>query len=254
MNLNDFNNLKKSNINDVKKYFSEDLINLKELNKIVLRYSLPFFDNEENDTIYLTKKPLKNERIVWENNSSIIILFDAILTLFSEANYLGCKFLHRSIYEFLIINNHLILTNDSEYINNWMMGKDVKIVKNILKRTDNKNKNELIEFWVHLSKQSHASIKTTKSGLDISETYGEHISNIWTTYILLYLYNYQLRELYFPYMQSTFKNLGIDSKLPYEKDQFSVKDKIKVLEKENNKKKLFDFIDAFKYKWKLNEK
>lgn len=253
MNLYDFYNLKRSNINDVKNHFSDDLNNLRELNKVLLRYSLPFFDNEENDTIYLTKTPLKNEIIVWENNSSIILLFDAILTLFSQANYLGCKFLYRSIYEFLIINNHLILTNDSDYVNDWIMAKDVKIVKNILKRTNNKNKNELIEFWIHLSKHSHASIKTTKSGLDISETYGEHISNIWTTYILLYLYNYQLRELYFPYMQSIFKKLGVNSKLPYKNDLFKIKDKIRILERENNREKLFVFIDAFKFKWKLNK-
>lgn len=253
MNLYDFYNLKRSNINDVKNHFSDDLNNLRELNKVLLRYSLPFFDNEENDTIYLTKTPLKNEIIVWENNSSIILLFDAILTLFSQANYLGCKFLYRRIYEFLIINNHLILTNDSDYVNDWIMAKDVKIVKNILKRTNNKNKNELIEFWIHLSKHSHASIKTTKSGLDISETYGEHISNIWTTYILLYLYNYQLRELYFPYMQSIFKKLGVNSKLPYKNDLFKIKDKIRILERENNREKLFVFIDVFKFKWKLNK-
>ena len=90
------------------------------------------------------------------------------------------------------MNNHLILTEDSKFVENWISGKDVKIVKNILKRTDNQYKNELIEFWVQLSKGSHASIKTTQNGLDLNETFGEYVSNIWTTYILLYLYNYQL--------------------------------------------------------------
>ena len=251
MILEDFLNIKEDNIEEIKFHFSDKIDNLNELYKILLKYSIPFFDNEENDTLYLTKPLQRNEIIIWENNSSIILLFDAILTLIADANYLGVKFLQRSIYEFLIVNNHLILTEDSKFVENWISGKDVKIVKNILKRTDNQYKNELIEFWVQLSKGSHASIKTTQNGLDLNETFGEYVSNIWTTYILLYLYNYQFRVLYFPYMQSTFDKLDIKTKLPYKSDWFLKKDRIKELERENNKEKLYLFIKAFKKKWKL---
>ena len=52
-------------------------------------------------------------------------------------------------------------------------------------------------------------------------------------------------------MQSTFDKLDIKTKLPYKSDWFLKKDRIKELERENNKEKLYLFIKAFKKKWKL---
>lgn len=255
MTIDDFLDIKAQNILEVERFFSAKIKNLKELNLVLLKYSIPFYNNDENDFLYYGENTLErqNQIIIFENNNSLILLFDGILTLLSDANYLGVKMLQRSIFEFLIVNNHLILTKDFEYVSDWINGKDIKIVKKILKRTDNKNSSELIRFWVLLSKQSHASPKTTQSGLDMNETYGEYIGNIFTTYILLYFYNYQLRQLYFPFMQSVYKHMDVKINQPYKSDWFKKKDKILELERPNNNEKLYELIEAFEYKWKLKK-
>lgn len=255
MTLDDFLEIKNQNISDVERFFSVKVQNLNELYKVLLKYSIPFFKNDHNDFLYTGKNTLKrqNEIIVFENNSSLILLFDGILTLLSDANYLAVKMLQRSIFEFLIVNNHLILTRDFKYVESWVNGKDIKIVKNILKRTNNKKSKELIDFWVVLSKQSHASSRTTQSGLDMNETYGEYIDNIFTTYMLLYFYNHQLRELYFPYMKSVYSDMDIKVRIPYKSNWFEKKDKIRELERPYNNPKLYELVDAFKFKWKLEK-
>ncbi|MEE9364028.1 MAG: hypothetical protein V3U92_15610 [Cellulophaga sp.] len=255
MTIDDFLKIKHQNISDVERFFSDKIKNLNELHLVLLKYSIPFFKNDENDLLYYGETTLErqNEIIIFENNSSLFLLFDGILTLLADANYLAIKMLQRSIFEFLIVNNHLILTQDFKYVDNWVNGKDIKIVKNILKRTDNEKSSDLIRFWVTLSKQSHASPMTTQSGLDMNETYGEYIDNIFTTYILLYFYNYQLRELYFPFMQSVYKKMDINIKIPYKSDWFKKKDLIRELERPNNNENLYQLIEAFEYKWKLKK-
>ena len=250
-----FNDIKDDNIFDVEVHFSEKLKNLEELKLILSKYSLPFFKNDNNDLIYYHngEKTNSKEIIVFDNNTSLMFLFDGIITLLFSANPISVKFLQRSVFEFLVVNNHLILTDDEIYIKKWIERKDIKIVKTLLKRTDNPYSKELIDFWVNLSKQSHASLATTNPGLDISETYGEYIDNIFITYILLSLYNYQLRELYFPFMKSVFKKMNINIRQPYVSDRFKIKDKIKEFEKPNINKKLFDLIKGFEYNWKLKQ-
>ena len=250
-----FTDIRNENIADVENLFSNKLNNLAELNLILTNYSLPFFKRDHNDLLYFYKgdKITSKEIIVFDNNTSLMFLFDGILTLLFNANPISVKMLQRSVYEFLIVNNHLILTDDHFYVDKWNKKKDIKIVKTLLKRTDNPYSKDLIDFWVNLSKQSHASLETTNPGLDINETYGEYVDNIFITYVLLFFYNYQLRNLYFPFMKSVYKRLDINIKEPYVSDWFHKKDKIKEFEKPNNNERLFNLIKGFEYVWNIKK-
>lgn len=97
----------------------------------------------------------------------------------------GSRFINPAIT--LQQNSFVALANDYEYTSKWVKEQDVEIIKNILKRTDNTDAGELKDFWVGLSKQTHGGTRTTQSGLDMNETYGEYIGNIISTFILLYL-------------------------------------------------------------------
>lgn len=248
ISLKTFLKLKESNIEEIKFHFSKEINSLKQLYEISLRYSVPFFGDDDLLSVY--KPKLKNQIIVFQNNNSIISLIDGILSLLDEGNFLAVNTLQRSLFEFLIINNHLILTKDFKFIESWIKNKDVKIVKNILKRTNNKKNKDLIEFWVVLSKYSHASLKTSQSEFDMTYNYGEYTNNIFTTYILLYFYNYQLRGLYFPFMKATYLKFGTKVCLPFKSDWFKKKDSFKEFEKNKNEK-LSHLLDAFIFKWKL---
>ena len=251
VNLENFLEIQESNIYHNNRYFAKKISNLRDLYEICLRYSIPFFKND--DLLYYSNKKHELASIIFENNNSLITLIDGLLVLNENANYLSVNILQRSVFEFLIVNNHLILTRDKNYIEKWINGKDVKIVKNILKKTDNSKQKELIDFWVVLSKINHASATNTQSEFDWSSNYGNHIDSMFFTYLLLYFYNYQLRNLYFPYMQDVYKEHNYQINQPFKSDWFLKKDKIKELEKSNNNDKLFELVEAFKIKWSLKE-
>lgn len=249
--LEDFLIIKERTINSIDSYFGERIESLIELYHITLRYSIPFFEFDEY--IYGISPKRQLTAVIFENNNSIISLFDGIFDLIKNGNYLAIKVIQRSIFEFLIINNHLILTEDSDFLNKWISNKDVKIIKNILKKTDNIYYNELIDFWVKLSHQNHASPSTSQDEFEFSHNFGHYLENMFLTYTLLHFYNYQLRELYFPFLAervSLFKKI----KIPFKSNWFDKKDKLRMFEKENVNDKLRRLVKAFEYKWNLRKK
>ena len=134
-NLKNFLKIKQNSISNQNLHFSKEILNFKELYKICLKYSVQFFNHD--DLLYKNKKELEVASIIFENNNSLITLFDGLMTLNESANYLAVNIVQRSVFEFLIVNNHLLLTNDIIYSKKWIEAQDVKIVKNILKRTNN---------------------------------------------------------------------------------------------------------------------
>lgn len=242
--ISDYYDLKKQNKEAFSDFFNDDHNRLKKLFELNLKYCLPFI--KIDDDVSLDENP--RERIILNCNNATFYLFDSIIELLPTGNYVPIRTIQRQIFEFIIVSSHLVLNNDKKFIDNWLDHKDVKIVKNILKRIKHPDCNPMIQFWVRLSTINHASDITSQYDLDWTYNLGYIIENVTMTYILLNIYNIHLKYRLFPFLKEfAFHSFKIKTSDPYNSDNFAN------LEMFVNKKKqtYIDLLESFSYNWTI---
>lgn len=240
----DYYDLKEQNKEAFSYFFDDDHKRLKKLFESNLKYCLPFI--KIDDSVGLDENP--RERIILNCNNATFYLFDSIIELLPTGNYVPIRTIQRQIFEFIIVSSHLVLNNDTKFIDNWIDHKDVKIIKNILKRIKHPDSNPMIKFWVKLSTINHASDITSQYDLDWTYNLGYIIENVTMTYLLLNIYNYHLKYRLFPYLKEfTFDTFKIKTSDSNKSENFATLEMFV----NKNKQSYIDLFESFKYNWTI---
>lgn len=241
--IRDYDELNKLNAKAVDKYLSKDYSNLVSLFNIVLKYSLPLFRYDN----HLNLDENTRERIILNCHHSINYLFEGIFSLMRIGNYVSIRPIQRQIYEFLIVSGHLSTNKDDKYIAWWLEGKDVKIVKRILKRITHPDSNVLITFWVELSQLNHASNATSQPDIEWFNNIDSSVESCTLTYVLIQLHYQNMKCRIFPLIQNTFSEIGKPIKTPFKSDWFTKKNPFAEL----HTNEMENLIKAFNYNWTI---
>lgn len=235
-----FEEVKRENRQTITRIGKNELIRLKKLFAITLRYSDHVVKYEEsqlwerNDKLHL----------VHATNYSIIHLFDASFTLLDYGNVVSSRTLLRQIFEALVLSNYILQQNDCHVINRWT-NNNLNFTRDVLYNIPKEYNKHFIKFLNDLNNTSHSSKEVTEIDVDVIHNLDSLRKNIDRLHYLLIMYNFYLRERFYPFIQDFLKDIK-ELKQPYRTDWFSKKDThFKLIDNF----RVIELIDAFRQKW-----